>query len=380
MDFSLSEEQRMLKDTVERLVRETYDFEKRQKIAASEEGFSRDVWGQLAELGMLGVPFAEEFGGLGSGGVDLMILGEAMGRGLVVEPYLSTVVLGGGLIDLLGSAEQKESLLNAVVGGETLLAFAHGEPDSRYEPAHVRCKAEKTGGGWTLTGRKSVVLNGAAADQLIVSARISGGHDDEDGIGLFLVGKDAANLKVHGTPGIDGTHVAEIALDGVEVGADAVLGTPGACFAAIEEVMARAIVMLAGEAVGAMEVAVETTVEYLKTRKQFGKALSQFQVLQHRAVDMRISLEQAKSLAVLAAARLGEPRAVREMAISAAKAGIGQHARIVGELAIQLHGGIGMTWEVPVAHYAKRLVMIDHLFGDTDHHLERFAALSDAAA
>ncbi|WP_193187744.1 acyl-CoA dehydrogenase family protein [Nisaea sediminum] len=380
MDFSLSEEQRMLKDTVERLVRETYDFDTRQKIAGSDEGFSREVWSQLAELGMLGVPFAEEFGGLGGGGVDLMILGEAMGRGLVVEPYLSTVVLGGGLVELLGSPEQKETLLNAVVGGETLLAFAHSEPDGRYETAHVRCTAEKTGGGWKLTGRKSVVLNGASADLLIVSARISGNHDDEDGIGLFLVEKGAANLKLFGTPAIDGTQVAEIALDDVEIGADAVLGTPGACFAAIEEVMARAIVLLAGEAVGAMEVAVETTVEYLKTRKQFGKALSQFQVLQHRAVDMRIALEQAKSLAVLAAARLNEPRQIREHAVSAAKAGIGQYARTVGEQAIQLHGGIGMTWEVPVAHYAKRLVMIDHLFGDTDHHLERFAALSDAAA
>lgn len=380
MDFSLSEEQRMLKDTVERLVRETYDFDTRQKIAASDEGFSREVWGQLAELGMLGVPFSEAFGGLGGGGVDLMILGEAMGRGLVVEPYLSTVVLGGGLVDLLGSPEQKESLLNAVVGGETLLAFAHGEPDSRYDLAHVRATAEKTEGGWKLTGRKSVVLNGDTADMLIVSARISGNHDDADGIGLFLVEKGAANLQLHGTPAIDGTRVAEIALDGVEVGSDAVLGTPGACFEAIEHVMARAIVMLAGEAVGAMDVAVETTVEYLKTRKQFGRALSQFQVLQHRAVDMRIALEQAKSLAVLAAARLNEPRAVREQAISAAKAGIGQHARKVGEEAIQLHGGIGMTWEVAVAHYSKRLVMLDHLFGDTDHHLERFAALSDAAA
>ena len=380
MDFSLSEEQRMLKDTVERLVRETYDFEKRQKVSESEEGFSREVWGQLAELGLLGVPFPEDFGGLGGGGIDLMIVGEAIGQGLVVEPYLSTVVLGGGLVELLGSDAQKEEILGAVVGGEKLLAFAHGEPDGRYETAHVRATAEKVGGGWKLTGRKSVVLNGGEADTLIVSARVSGAHDDEDGIGLFLVDKGAANMKLHSTPAIDGTRVAEIALDGVEVSADAVLGTPGACFQAIEEVLARAIILLSGEAVGAMNMAVDTTVEYLKTRKQFGKALSQFQVLQHRAVEMRIALEEARSLAILAAARLGEPRDVRELAVSAAKSGIGRHARFVGEQAIQLHGGIGMTWEVPVAHYAKRLVMLDHLFGDTDHHQERFAILADAAA
>ena len=380
MDFSLSEESRMLKETVERLVRETYSFEKRQKVAETEEGFSREVWGQFAELGLLGVPFQEDFGGLGGGGIDLMIVGEAIGRGLVVEPYLATVVLGGGLVELLGSDAQKEEILGAIVGGEKLLAFAHGEPDGRYETAHVRTTAEKVGSGWKLTGRKSVVLNGGDADTLIVSARVSGKHDDKDGIGLFLVGGNAANLTLHSTPAIDGTRVAEIALDGVEIAEHAVLGTPGACFEAIEEVLAHAIVLLCGEAVGAMNMAVDMTVDYLKTRTQFGKHLSQFQVLQHRAVEMRMALEEARSLAILAAARLGDARPDRERAVSAAKSGIGRHARFVGEQAIQLHGGIGMTWEVAVAHYAKRLIMLDHLFGDTDHHQERFATLSDAVA
>jgi alkylation response protein AidB-like acyl-CoA dehydrogenase len=224
------------------------------------------------------------------------------------------------------------------------------------------------------------VLNGGEADTLIVSARISGDHNDQDGIGLFLVGRNAANMKLLSTPAIDGTRVAEIALDGVEIAEHAVLGTPGACFQAIEKVLAHAIVLLCGEAVGAMNMAVEMTVDYLKTRKQFGKPLSQFQALQHRAVEMRMALEEARSLAILAAARLGEPRSARECAISAAKSGIGRHARFVGEQAIQLHGGIGMTRDVAVAHYAKRLIMLDHLFGDTDHHQERFAILSDAAA
>ncbi|GHD51923.1 acyl-CoA dehydrogenase [Thalassobaculum fulvum] len=377
MDFSLSEEQRLLKETVDRLVRDRYGFEARQAAAASEQGFSRAMWATFAELGLLAVPFPEAVGGLGGGGVDLMVVAEAFGRGLVVEPYLATVVLGGSLVELAGSDEQKAHILGHVVAGEKLLAFAHGEPDGRYDLAHVGTRAEESGDGWRLTGRKSVVINGDAADTLIVSARTAGGTGDEAGIGLFLVASDAAGLTVHGNPTIDGGRSAEVVLDGV---AAEPLGEPGAAFPAIEAAVARGIAALCAEAVGAMEVACETTLDYLKTRKQFGRPIGSFQALQHRMVDMRTELEQARSMAILAAAKLGADRVERERTVSAAKVTIGRAAHHVAEEAIQLHGGIAMTWEYALSHYAKRLVMIDHLLGDVDFHTERFIALTDGTA
>ena len=376
MDFSLSEEQRLLKETVDRLVRDQYGFEARQKAAASEQGFSRDMWATFAELGLLAVPFPEDVGGLGGGGVDLMVVAEAFGRGLVVEPYLATVVLSGGLVELAGSDEQKAHLLGHIVAGEKLLAFAHSEPDGRYDLAHVGTRAEKVGDGWRLTGRKSVVIGGDAADTLIVSARTAGGTGDEAGIGLFLVARDAVGLTVRGNPTIDGGHSAEVVLDGV---AAEPLGEPGTAYPAIEAAVARGIVALCAEAVGAMEVACETTLDYLKTRKQFGRAIGSFQALQHRMVDMRTELEQARSMAILAAAKLGSDRVERERTVSAAKVTIGRAAHHVAEEAIQLHGGIAMTWEYALSHYAKRLVMIDHQLGDVDFHTERFIALTDGA-
>lgn len=374
MDFSLSEEQRLLKETVDRLVRDRYGFEARQAAADSEEGFSRATWATFAELGLLAVPFPEEVGGLGGGGVDLMVVAEAFGRGLVVEPYLATVVLGGGLVELAGSEAQKADILARVVAGETLLAFAHGEPQGRYQLSHIATRAEPTGDSWILTGRKSVVLSGDVADTLIVSARTGGGTVDRDGIGLFLVSRGAAGLTVRGSPSIDGGRSAEIVLDGVAAGP---LGEPGGAYPAIEAAVARGIVALCAEAVGAMEVACDTTLDYLKTRKQFGRPIGSFQALQHRMVDMRTELEQARSMAILAAAKLGADRLERERTVSAAKVTIGRAAHHVAEEAIQLHGGIAMTWEYALAHYAKRLVMIDHLLGDVDFHTERFIALTD---
>ena len=376
MDFSLSEEQRLLKETVDRLVRDQYGFEARQKAAGSEEGFSRATWATFAELGLLAVPFPEEVGGLGGGGVDLMVVAEAFGRGLVVEPYLSTVVLAGALVELAGTDDQKAHILGHIVAGEKLLAFAHGEPDGRYDLAHVATRAEKSGEGWSVSGRKSVVIGGDSADTLIVSARTAGGTGDEAGIGLFLVAKGAAGLTVRGTPTIDGGRSAEVVLDGV---AAEPLGQPGGAFPAIEAAVARGIVALCAEAVGAMEVACETTLDYLKTRKQFGRPIGGFQALQHRMVDMRTELEQARSMAILAAAKLSAGRVERERTVSAAKVTIGRAAHHVAEEAIQLHGGIAMTWEYALAHYAKRLVMIDHLLGDVDFHTERFIRLTDAA-
>lgn len=379
MDFSLSEEQRLLKESVDRLIADKYTFDERMKIAASPEGMSREMWTTFAELGLLAVPFPEELGGLGGGGTDLMIVMETFGRGLVVEPYLATVVLGGGLIEALGSEAQKEDILGSVIGGETLLAFAHGEPDSRFELSQVRTTATRSGDGWTLQGRKSVVLNGGQADHLIVSARVSGDITDEDGIALFLVPRDANGLTVRSAPTIDGLQTAEVMLDGVTVEADAALGEPGKAYPAIEAVSARGIAALCAEAVGAIEKTNEITLDYLKTRKQFGKPIGTFQALQHRMVDMRVALEEARSMAILAAAKLGADRDERERSVSAAKALIGRAAHHVAEETIQLHGGIAMTWEYSAGHYAKRLVMIDHQLGDTDHHTERFAKIVDAA-
>ncbi len=376
MDFSLNDEQRMLQDTVAKMVREEYDFETRQKLAASDEGFSRDKWAQLAEIGLLGVPFSEEVGGFGGGGVELMLIMQEFGRGLVVEPYVSTVVLGGSLIEAAGSAAQKEELLAQVVSGELLLAFAHGEPQSRYSLTEVETKAEAAGDGYRLSGHKAVVINGDTADRLIVSARVSGAAGDRDGIGLFLVDPKAEGVSVRGYPTVDGLRAAEVVLSNAPAES---LGEPGKAYDAIERAVGRGILALCSEAVGAMEVVCDLTLDYLKQRKQFGVPIGKFQSLQHRMVDMRMQLEQARSIAILAAARIDEEGAERERTISAAKNLIGVAGRFIAEQAIQLHGGIGMTWEYSMPHYAKRLVMIDHQLGDTDFHLERFAELMEGA-
>jgi alkylation response protein AidB-like acyl-CoA dehydrogenase len=374
MDFRLTDEQRMLQDTVARLMREQYAFETRQKLTESEDGFSREIWAQYAELGLLAIGLSEEAGGFG-GAIELMLVAQELGRGLALEPFLATVVLGGSLIDAAGSAAQKEDLLGRLVGGELLLAFAHGEPQSRYSLTEVQTRAERSGDGWQLSGHKAVVLHGDTADLLIVSARVGGDIRDRDGIGLFLVDPKADGVRVRGYQTIDGLRAAEVFLDGVQVGSDAGLGEPGKAYPAIEYAVGRGVVALCAEAVGAMEVTNEFTLDYLKTRKQFGVPIGKFQVLQHRMVDMQIALEQSRSMAILVASRLEAEEAERERAVSAAKHYIGKAGRFISEQAIQLHGGIGMTWEYAMAHYAKRLVMIDHQLGDTEFHLERFAAL-----
>lgn len=377
MDFTLSEEQRMLRDTVGRFVRDTCTFEHRLDVMNHPDGFSREVWAGFAELGLLGVPFAEDCGGFGGGAVDVMLVMEEIGRGLVVEPYLATVILGGGLVERLGSDAQKQDILEGVIGGDRLLAFAHGEPESRYALADVRTVAETVGNGFRLTGRKGVVLHGDSADQLIVSARTGGEAGDPDGIALFVVDAGAPGVKRRGYRTVDGLRAAEIDLDGVTVAGDAILGEPGEAYPVIVEVVGRGIAALSAEAVGGMEGACDLTLDYLKTRNQFGVPIGKFQSLQHCMVEMRIHTEQARSMAILAACSFDEPTEIREPRLSAAKCLIGQAGRFVAEHAIQLHGGIGMSWEYALCHYAKRLVMIDHQFGDVDHHLERFAALVD---
>ena len=372
MDFSFVEEQRLLRETLSRFVEKDYPFEKRRAIVGSAEGWSRETWKTLAEMGVLGLPFAEQYGGFGGGPVDTMIVMNAIGNALVVEPYLATVVLGGGLIEALGSETQKK-MLGEVAGGDLLLALAHGEPASRWSLSHVETRASREGGGWRLSGRKAVVLHGAQADRLIVSARSSGAAGDAEGISLFIVDRGARGVSVRDSRTIDGLRAAEITLDKVSADAGALLGSEGGAFAAIESVTDLGAAALCAEAVGVMESLGAQTLEYIKQREQFGQPIGRFQVNQHKAANVFIHTELSKSMAYLAAMRARSPDAnERRRAVSAAKVHIGKSGRFVAENAIQMHGGMGMTNELPASHYAKRLVMIDFWLGDSEHHLERF--------
>jgi pimeloyl-CoA dehydrogenase small subunit len=372
MDFDLTDEQRLLKDSVERLIADQYAFEQRKKYMAEPTGWSATVWNQYAELGLLGLPFEEALGGFGGGAVETMIVMEAFGRGLVLEPYFATVILGGGLLRRAGNDALRAALVPQIIGGKLKLAFAHVERQSRYDMADVATTARKDGDGYVLDGAKSVVLHGDCADQLLVTARVSGGRRDRDGIGLFLVDAKAQGVTRRGYPTQDGLRAAEFSLAGVRVAADAVLGDNA--LPAIEHVVDEAIAALCAEAVGTMQAMHETTLEYLKTRQQFGRPIGQFQVLQHRSVDMLVALEQARSMAMFAAVMAAEEDAAeRRPAIAAAKVQIGRSGKHIGQEAIQLHGGIGMTMEYNVGHYFKRMTMIDMLFGDADTHLATLA-------
>ena len=376
MDFSLSDEQSMLKDSIERFVQNDYDFDTRRKVVALEEGFSRDNWKQFAELGWLAVPFSEEDGGFGGGAVELMLVMEQIGRGLVVEPYLPSVVLAGGLLEHAGSAEQKESHLAALIDGSKLGAFAFAEPQSRFNLADVAVTAKQDGDGWVLDGHKSVVLGAPSADFLVVSARTGGEQRDTDGITLFLVDADTAGLSRRDYPTVDALRASEVKLEGVKVGADAVLGEVGQALPVIERVIDEATLAVGCEAVGGMEVLYKATVEYSKQRVQFGQPIGKFQVLQHRMVDMFMEYEQSKSLMFMAAMRMDEGYGTEaKKAVSAFKVQVGKSGRFVGQQAVQLHGGMGMTEELSVGHYFKRLTMIDTLFGNVDHHLKRYGSL-----
>ncbi len=381
MDFELTEEQRLLRDSVERLMTDRYDFAARKRFAQEPGGFSAEAWRQHAELGLLGLPFAEDDGGLGGGPVETMIVMEAFGRALALEPYLATVVLGGGFLRLGGSAAMRGAIAPQIASGALKLAFAHAERQARYDLADVTTTARKDGAGFVLDGAKSLVLHGDAADKFVVSARLSGGPRDRDGLALFLVDADAAGVTRRGYPTVDGLRAAEVTLAGVRIAADAAIGEPGEAFALIERVVDGAIAALAAEALGAMTAMHEITVDYLKVRKQFGVPIGNFQVLQHRAADMLVALEEARSMALLATMMVDEPDAAeRRKAIAAAKVQIGRSGRIVGQGAIQLHGGIGMTMENKVGHYFKRVTMIDTLFGDADHHLVALARMGGMVA
>ena len=371
MDFDLSEEQRLLKDSVERLVADQYDFEQRKKYMAEPDGFSASLWSQYAELGLLALPFEESLGGFGGGAVEMMIVMEAFGRGLILEPFFATVVLGGGLVNRAGSEAQRAAMIPQIAQGKLKLAFAHIERHSRWNLADVATTAREQDGGWVLDGAKGVVLHGDSADKLLVTARVSGGQRDRDGIGLFLVDGGAQGVSRRGYPTQDGLRAAEVTLSGALAEP---LGEPGAALPVVERVVDSAIAALCAEAVGVMAAMQETTLEYLKTRQQFGRPIGDFQALQHRAVDMFTAVEQARSMALLATVMAGEEdEAERRKSLSAAKVQIGRSGRHVGQEAIQLHGGIGVTMEYKVGHYFKRMAMIDQMFGDADHHLAALA-------
>ena len=376
MDFDLNDEQRQLKDSLDRLLADSYgELAKRHGYMKEPKGYSAALWKQYADLGLLAVPFAEEHGGLGQGLTESMIIAEGFGRALALEPYLATVVLAGGALRHSGNDALLKELVPAIVEGRTTLALAHQERQARYDVADTATTARSDGkGGYTLEGEKAVVLHGDHADKLIVTARAQGGRADRGGIGLFLVDAKASGVTRRGYPTQDGMRAADVTLSAVRVGPEAVVAGPDKGLGVLERVIDEAIAALSAEAVGGMAGLHELTVEYLKTRKQFGVPIGSFQVLQHRAVDMLTALEQARSMAYYATMMAAEPDAgQRRKAMSAAKVQIGRAAKHIGQEAIQLHGGIGMTMEYKAGHYFKRLTMIDLAFGDADHHLRELA-------
>jgi len=377
MNFQHTEDRRMIADTLNRFISEQYGFATRDRIARSAHGFSSELWNRFGELGIIGALFDEASGGFGGGGFDIAVVFESLGRGLVVEPFLDTLIVGQAIARSGNDAQR--ALLGGLIDGSRIVALAHGEPDSHYELARVTTRAERNGDGdgsaWRLNGAKAVVQHGEQAALFLVSARPEGADDSEAGVTLFLVPRDAPGVSVRGYPKIDGGRAAEVSFENVILGDDALLGAAGEGFATLEYAIACGVLALCSEAVGAMDVAKDYTLDYLRTRKQFGVAIGSFQALQHRMADMLLEIEQARSAVINAAAALGAERKVRERAVSAAKYSIGRIGALVAQECIQLHGGIGMTWELPLAHYAKRLVMIDHQLGDEDHHLERFVEL-----
>lgn len=364
MDFDYTDEQKLLGESVARFVGDRCDFEARHKAMATADGWRREAWAELAELGLLAMPFAEEDGGLGGGPVETMVVMEALGKGLVLEPYLSTIVLAGGALRAAGSADQKAARIGRIAAGELLMALAHQEAD---RPRHTldvgACARRGDDGRWVLNGRKVAVIHGAGAEEFVVSARTAAG------LSLFLVPAAAPGVGIVAQRGYDGIPVAAISLDGVAVPGDALLGGEGLGAAVLETVFDEANAALAAEAVGIMADTLDLTVDYLKTRNQFGVAIGSFQALQHRAVDMLMQVELSRSMAILAALSLTQPAAARRLNIAAAKAQIARAGRFVGQQAVQLHGAIGITAEYKVGHAFKRLTAIAALFGDEDHHL-----------
>ena len=372
MDIEFTEEQKILQDSVERMLRASYDFDRRRGIIASEDGWSEPRWQEFANLGLLAAPFSEEAGGLGGGPIATMIIMEAFGRHLVVEPYFETVVLAGALIEALAADAQRRELLDGIMSGRTLWALALLEAQSRHDLHAVSTTAERQGDSYVLHGAKAVVVAAPWADQLIVSARTYGGSRDREGVSLFVVDRHAPNLHLQGFKTLDGRRAAEIKLEGVRVPIEKLLGQEGAATVALERCRERAIAAQCAEAIGAISELNKATLEYTKTRKQFGVPLGSFQALQHRMVDMFIAQEEATAITYALNATLAQGDDIAKLA-SVAKAKVGEAGRYVGEQAVQLHGGMGMTEEFKVGHYLKRLVAINIQYGDPAFHTMRCA-------
>ena len=374
MEFSLSEEQSLLKDSVQRYIQNSYSFEDRQRLIRSEEGFSRETWKNFAELGWLALPFSEEVGGFGGTAIETMILMEEFGKGLVVEPYLSSIILAGSMIEKSQSDAVRSNVLGSIISGEKLAALAFVEPQARFNLSDVETIGEESKEGFVLNGSKSVVIGGPSADFLVVPARTSGRRVDEDGITLFLVDSKEDGVSLRNYPTIDGHRASEINFEKVSVESSHVIGEVGKGFSILEEAIGRGIIAVGAEAVGAMEVLYKSTVEYCKTREQFGQPIGKFQVLQHRMVDMFMEHEQSKSLLYMAAIKMSSADYLeKKRSISALKVQVGKSGRFVGQNAIQLHGGMGMTDELNIGHYFKRLTAIETLFGNVDHHLKKYS-------
>jgi pimeloyl-CoA dehydrogenase small subunit len=376
MDFSFTEEQTLLRNSVSKYLADTYKFEDWRKFTRSDAGRDPKHWKQFAELGLLAAALPEDHGGLGGGPVESMIIMEEFGKALVVEPYVPTVVIGGGFLKHAGTDAQKSEWLGKIAAGETMIAFAFAEPKGRYNLADLTTTAKKQGGNYVLSGQKAVVIGAPWADTLIVTARSAGGQRDRNGVSVFLVDKKAKGVSTRDYPTVDALRASEVTFENVEVPAANLIGQADAGLPLVEKVVDEAIAAVCADASGSMKVLVDTTVEYSKTRKQFGVPIGKFQVLQHRMVDMFVQYEQSVSITLMVTLKLGESDAERAKAASAAKVTIGKAGRYVGQQAVQIHGGIGMTDELNVGHYFKRLTLADTLFGNTDHHLKRYAALS----
>ena len=377
MDFSYTEVQQMLQDQVQKFVLKSYDFDTRTKIVASEEGYSKEFWALFAELGWLAVPFTEEDGGLGGSAVDLIVMMEEFGKANLVEPYISTAVLAGSMIAELADSTNKEELVTGIIGGELQLACAYAEPQARFNPCNIESSATVSGDDIVLNGNKVAVLNGESADKLIIVARESGAATDLEGLSAFIVDAKAEGLSCRSFPTVDGKRAADVTLSQVAVSNSARLGAAGSAGPALQSAIDRATVGICAEAVGALEALLQKTVEYSKTRKQFGTPIATFQALQHRMADMFIECQLARSIVMMAAMSLDsdDDAVEKTRAVSAAKSRLGKAIKKVGQEAIQIHGGIGMTEELDVGHLFKRVTAIDILFGDGEYHTQRYASL-----
>ena len=375
MDFTFNEEQSLIQDQVDQFVQKEYDWETRQSLSNSELGFGEDNWKKFAELGWLGISVSEDSGGFGGSAIESMLIMEAFGKGLVVEPFLETVIMAGGLIDDHGSDQQKSSFLEPAIAGEMHLALAYAEPQSRFNLSDVVTEAKADGDNFIINGYKSVVMNGPSADQIIVSARTSGTQLDENGISLFIIDTNASGLDKTNYKTVDGRRASDLTFENVSVSKENLIGDQDKGFEILDSAIDKAILAISAEAVGAIEVLYKTTVEYTKTREQFGTAIGKFQVLQHRMVDMFMEYEQCKSLLYMATMKHEEKAEDAKKAISGLKYQVGKAGKFIGQQAVQLHGGMGVTDELNVGHYFKRLTTVGTIFGNTDYHLKKYTSL-----